>query len=367
MTILAESPLFAGVPANVVEIALHGSELLTFARGETVLAEGASAHEGEATALYVLLEGQLAATRLVAGNRTQRLSTIQPGDFFGELARVEEGTRSATVSAVTRATVVRIPGPVADRLLADAPVVMRTIAAAIAHRLRAADEARILARVNEERLSLIGKAAAMLVHDLKDPLGRVLNAADCIDNGIGVPSIWTAQSRRAAHFMLAIVKDLTDYARGEQTFARAPVPLADIIEDVEAFGLRPLEAAGKVHVERRIAAAATFMGDQRALSRALLNLVKNAAEELSSSGGTLTFEAGPAEGHVIRFVVADNGRGIPDEVLPTIFEPFATYGKKNGTGLGMAMTKAAIDAHNGDIEVVSGRGAGTRFTITIPA
>lgn len=365
--IVAKSPLFTGVSANAMHSALDGMELLEFSPGEMVLMEGAGAEEGGERALYILVEGQLAATRAIPGHRTQSLSTMSPGDFFGELARLDEGTRSATVSALTTAVVARFPGEVTDRLIAAAPTVMRTIAVSIARRLRAADEARIATRLTEERLSLIGRAAAMLVHDLKGPLGRVLNAADCIEDGIGDPRIWAGHSRRAARFMLAMVEDLTAFARGERSYARSPVRLADIVEDIEAFGLRPLEEGGRIRIERRIASDATLTGDQRALSRALLNIVKNAGEELSSSGGTLTFEAGPVDDRTIRFVVADTGRGIPDQLMGTLFEPFTTYGKQNGTGLGMAMTKAAIDAHDGDIEVVTERGAGTRFTVTIPA
>lgn len=364
-SIAGASALFAGVPADAVATALDGMELLQFAAESEVLVEGSTDRREDDAALYVLVEGQLTATRAMPGHRTQRLSTIGPGDFFGELARVEEGTRSATVRAVTPAVVARFPAPVADRLIASAPVVMRTIAATIARRLRAADDARIDARLSEERLSLVGKAAAMLVHDLKGPLARVLNAADCIEQGIGSPGTWTGQSRRAAEFMLAMIKDLTDFAKGEQSYARNPVRVADVVEDVEAFGLRSLESGGVINVVREVHAGDAFVtGDQRALSRALLNIVKNAGEAMPN-GGTLTLHV-DIDGHSARFVVGDTGGGIPDVVLPTIFEPFATYGKKMGTGLGMAMTKAAIDAHDGDIKVETVLGTGTRFVVTLP-
>ena len=53
-------------------------------------------------------------------------------------------------------------------------------------------------------------------------------------------------------------------------------------------------------------------------------------------------------------------------MLPTIFEPFATYLKKSGTGLGMAMAKAALDAHDGNIQIATKMGEGTRFIVTVP-
>jgi signal transduction histidine kinase len=363
--IVRASPLFAGVAQEIADAAIAHVELLSFAPGEKVLLESTDEDCDEASSLYVLIEGQLAASRAMQGHRSERLSTMAPGDFFGELARVEEGTRSATVTAVTSATVARLRGPVVDKLIAEAPIVMRTIAAAIARRLRAADEARVNARLNEERLSLVGKAAAMLAHDLKDPIGRVLNAAECIDEGIGERSMWTAQSRRAAEFMLAMVRDLMAYAKGERSYARDPMRVREVIDDVESYGLRPLEASGKIEVRRAGQVDGTLIGDRRALVRALLNIVRNAGEEMMKTGGTLTFGAELGES-TLRFIIRDTGRGIPDAILPTLFEPFATHGKASGTGLGMAMAKAAVDAHQGAIHVNTRAGEGTEFTVELP-
>lgn len=166
--------------------------------------------------------------------------------------------------------------------------------------------------------------------------------------------------------MLAMIQDLKAYARGERSYARDQVRMRDVLEDVEFFGLRPLETVGTIRVERRVDTEGTFVGDQRALSRAILNIIRNAAEEMASRPGTLIFEAGIVDGRTSRFVVADTGRGIPGDRLPTLFEPFSTYGKSGGTGLGMAMTKATVDAHDGEIRIESAAGTGTRFTIMIP-
>jgi signal transduction histidine kinase len=160
------------------------------------------------------------------------------------------------------------------------------------------------------------------------------------------------------------VKDLLDYSRGDRRFAREPVRVGQLVDDVESFGLAPLRTAGIVTVQRSIGADGTLVGDRRALSRALLNLVRNAAEAMPS-GGTLTFHAAVSDG-VARFVVSDTGPGIPEHILPTLFEPFATFGKAGGTGLGMAMTKASVDGHKGTITVETRPGSGTSITIDIP-
>jgi len=363
-SIASRCALFAGVPSTVVDRALADLEMLEFSPGERVLIEATSSSSDQDSGIYILLGGQLLASRAMPDGRTQILSTMSPGEFFGELAGADDGRRSATVSAVTPVVVGRLAEPVLERLVTESPRVMRTIAAAIARRLRAADEARLAARLNEERLSVVGRAAAMLVHDLKNPLGVVRNASELIASGIGDARACAAKSKDAADFMLAMVKDLLEYARGDRSYAQAPVRLGEVVEDVDSFGLAPLEAAGTVVVQRKIGEDATLLGDRRAISRALLNIVRNAAEAMPA-GGTLTFESAVGDGQA-RFIISDTGPGIPERILPMLFEPFATHGKSGGTGLGMAMTKAAIDGHGGTIAVDTAIGRGTTFTVVLP-
>ena len=70
---------------------------------------------------------------------------------------------------------------------------------------------------------------------------------------------------------------------------------------------------------------------------------------------------------MIEIAVADNGPGIPESLRGTLFEPFATVGKIKGTGLGMAITRAIVEAHGGDISYESAAGRGTTFRIRLPA
>lgn len=364
LAFVAQSRLLENVPPEVVARTLAHVELLEFTPGAHVIVEASPKMSAEDSGLYVLVAGQLLASRALRDGRTERLSTIGPGEFFGELARADDGLRSATVTAMTPSVVARIPGPTTARLIAEAPIVMRTIAASIARRLRAADEARLEARLNEERLSSIGRAAAMLVHDLRNPLGVVKNASECIERGVGEPEKMAQASRKAAAFMLAMVQDLLDFAKGDRVYARDAFNLRDIVDEIEAFGLGPLEAAGVVTVTRRLFANAELIGDQRALIRALLNIIKNAGEAMPA-GGTLSILTETSNG-TLRIVVSDTGPGIPDHILVGLFEPFSSHGKAGGTGLGMAMTKAAIDGHGGTISVSTREGEGTTFTVVLP-
>ena len=99
-------------------------------------------------------------------------------------------------------------------------------------------------------------------------------------------------------------------------------------------------------------------------ARVLLNLAKNAVEAMPK-GGILWLTLGEHGGKVV-FRVADTGCGIPEDLLPSIFEPFVTRGKSTGTGLGLAIVKSVVESHHGTIAVQSTPGKGTAFEITLP-
>lgn len=101
------------------------------------------------------------------------------------------------------------------------------------------------------------------------------------------------------------------------------------------------------------------------MSQVMINLIMNALHAMEDGG---ILRIGMAQdGEMVRLTVADTGQGIPQAVLPKIFEPFYTtkeFGK--GTGLGLTVVKGIIEEHHGTITVESEEGKGTRFTILIP-
>lgn len=109
----------------------------------------------------------------------------------------------------------------------------------------------------------------------------------------------------------------------------------------------------------------TFPIDSTKIQQVFYNLIRNAKEALSKDrGGTITVAIRSDESEVtIR--ISDDGCGIKEEYLETLFEPFITH-KSEGTGLGLSISKRIIEAHNGTIEVESKEGEGTAFTIVLP-
>jgi two-component system, NtrC family, sensor histidine kinase AtoS len=110
-------------------------------------------------------------------------------------------------------------------------------------------------------------------------------------------------------------------------------------------------------------------GDPRSIEQVFTNLISNAVDAMSATGGTLAIKIiksmSAADRSQVEVTVSDNGPGIPDDVRERIFEPFVTT-KAKGTGMGLAITKQIVTAHKGSITVNSFPG-GTIFRVVIPA
>ena len=104
--------------------------------------------------------------------------------------------------------------------------------------------------------------------------------------------------------------------------------------------------------------------DQDKMVRVFYNIAVNARDAMPQ-GGTLTVTTEKQNGFV-KIDFKDSGSGMPEEVKRRIFEPFMTFGKKHGTGLGMSIVKKVIDDHKGRIEIESEMGKGTTIHIHLP-
>ena len=104
--------------------------------------------------------------------------------------------------------------------------------------------------------------------------------------------------------------------------------------------------------------------DESKVKRVLFNLARNACQAMGQ-GGTFTWTV-RRSGELLVFECSDTGPGIPKEMEGRLFETFASHGKVDGTGLGLAMAKKIVDAHCGQITCLTSSGQGTSFRIELP-
>lgn len=219
---------------------------------------------------------------------------------------------------------------------------------------------------NEAQLERLGTMLAGIVHDLKTPM-------TVISGYVQLMALEEDAAERQANAetvlkncdqMTSMIKELLQFVRGESSILIRKVYLQPWLAEVEDM-MRRL-AAGKpgVKVEARIGYRGALRMDDLKVKRALANLAKNAVEAMGEQG-TLRLSVEQV-GDQVELAVADTGPGLPPEIEGRLFEQFATHGKKEGTGLGLALVKKIIDDHHGEIRVESRRGEGVTFRLRIP-
>lgn len=212
-----------------------------------------------------------------------------------------------------------------------------------------------------ENLALIGNFASSIVHDIRNPLSVIDGYASILKPE--VPAKEQKYIQKISNASAAIQRLLEDIL----TFVRERKVELKMRKWKPSQVIRAaLQLLESVMTEKGVSVETESAGDQSIrcdidrLSRAIANLVKNSVD-VSPPGSVVTVKAYQENGAVI-FSVEDNGPGIPETIRNTVFEPFATANKRNGTGLGLFIVKSIVTAHNGDITFETGE-SGTRFFI----
>jgi signal transduction histidine kinase len=221
--------------------------------------------------------------------------------------------------------------------------------------------------VTQERIAALGRAAAQVAHEVKNPLAGLLLYS------LQLKSKAANFSESEAYLVEKIVDTINHLnSRVEQIlgFARPvsltlkPANLNEIVNDVLDL-LRPQLAANKVEVRPALGQQPAYaMLDQSSMRGALLNLILNSIEAMTA-GGTLSITL-ERTGEMLRLEIADTGPGIGEEEAKKIFEPFYTT-KAQGLGLGMPYSRRIIEQHGGSISLSSRVGEGTTISVMLPA
>lgn len=224
-------------------------------------------------------------------------------------------------------------------------------------------------RMQEERMSVVGKLAAGLAHELNNPLGAIAlfaqHALTSIERNHPLAD-HLGTVLRNANLCKRIVRDLLEYAR-QRPPQREQVSLGELLGDIVRT-LEPSAEAAGVALRREVAGGSAppeAWGDPDQLRQILVNLGLNAIDAMPG-GGTLTFRLSTTPGSRTRIEVVDTGMGIPLEEQERIFSAFHTT-KPEGTGLGLTVARDLVTAHGGSLQVTSSPGQGTTFTVELPA
>jgi signal transduction histidine kinase len=232
---------------------------------------------------------------------------------------------------------------------------------------------KIIALENLRLRSYQQELLSIVSHDLRNPLNSIkLNTefmARIMKKGEVDEKLLkkTETILRNCTSMEVLISDLLELGRLGQNkgLQLATVKTNELLEDVEEV-LKPLAVAKKINFQVIDHAPAEFTADQQKLFRVFSNLVGNAIK-FTPEGGSISVESKSTDEEV-SFSITDSGPGISAEQLPKIFERYWQAGdhSKKGMGLGLAISKSIVEAHQGKISVLSELGRGTSFSFTLP-
>ncbi len=220
--------------------------------------------------------------------------------------------------------------------------------------------------IRQERISTIGRLSTSIVHDLRNPLAAIYGGAEMLmDSELSESQVkrLAANIYRSSRAIKDVLQELADVSRRRMQPAET-CQLRDVVEAATEAQAAGAESRG-VHVSIDIGNEIALPMERARMERVFQNLIGNALEAMPE-GGRITIAA-ERKNHSVFVKVEDTGPGIPVDFRPLLFQPFATAGKKNGLGLGLALSRQTLLEHGGDLWADEEIRSGARFWVRLPA
>lgn len=219
--------------------------------------------------------------------------------------------------------------------------------------------------VANERLATIGKMAAHVTHEIRNPLSSIALNLELLEEELAVDS---EESRALLRAIGAEVERLSSLSQQYLSFARQrsssliEEELSDVVRDAAEFSRRELLKA-EIRLELELEEIGPIPLDEGQIKQAVFNLLRNARDAMPQ-GGSVRVSVRKLPG-LAEVRIDDEGGGVDPEMIERLFEPFFST-KRHGTGLGLAITRQIVEAHGGKIELSANSPRGARVTIRLP-
>ena len=232
-----------------------------------------------------------------------------------------------------------------------------------------------------QKMESLGRLAGRFAHDFNNLLTIINGNLDLALSEVGPPvADYLQDAMKAAERAGSLTEQMLTYAGGGAATMKELV-LERVIHEVESLLRVPLPR--NIQLSLDLQDQAMIFGDETQVSQILLNLINNAAEAIGAHQGEITISTRSIQiddvyrstliadkeleaGNYVKLVVSDNGPGIPEAIIPKIFDPFFSS-KRGGHGLGLSSVLGIVKGHSGDIAVNSRQGKGTDVAILFPA
>lgn len=337
-------------------------EIREYKAGQVIFEEG-----DPCDGLYAIIQGFVRISAFVSQSNKHALREFAAGDFFGEMAILNQAPRSATATAVQDSRLLLVSHEQFSELMERSPQLVLALLNAFSHRIRETNVHFVHEMIEAERFSLMGRFARSIVHDLKNPLSVITLAADAAASGRAAPEM-REQAKKRIHQQVQrlthMLNELLRVSEGSTQHDLAPTNFATYFADIIDQTRDELDNKN-VTVEVKTPVPDVILPlNARRLDHVFFNLFNNAADFMPKGGLImLRFDSKPSEIHV---EVEDTGPGFKPGIVQKLFTPFFTDGKPAGTGLGLSICKNIVEDHGGRIWAKEVANSGGIFCFTLP-
>jgi signal transduction histidine kinase len=373
---------FKGLADSEIESINNVCHEITVAKGGIICEE-----ESRADKFYIILSGSVEVWKDYNKPESDLLAVHEAGQLFGEMALIDDLPRSATVIAREETKLLYIEQGDFFKIIKENSQIAISIMKSVSSMVRKSNEsfveglratnaelAKTLKELKEaqedllkaERLSALGKFSSLILHDIRNPLSSIKIYAEMILNFLNDPNRIRNYIQKVIYEsdrLHKISNELLDYSRGSIRLSLSIVNLKDLVNKF-ITGIFEAFDADHIQIISDIQFAGPILLDEERILRVFANLSDNSRKAMTT-GGEFSIKI-YKEGTAACIELADTGEGMSPDVLKKIFEPFFSYSKKGGTGLGMGIVKSIVEAHQGTIDVFSKENVGTTFIIKIP-
>ena len=363
MVLLESFKVFSLLPPDELERLRQVTRELSFPAGQQIFREG-----DRGDGLYLVRSGLVQVLSLVNQSERQVICQLGPGEMFGEMAVLDDQPRSATTVAEEATEVYFVPREPWLEMLRRSPDLSLRMLQEITGRLREFNHQYVRKVVQAERMTVVGRFASAIVHDLKNPLTIISLASDLacqefatLDNR----RICRDRIRKQVDRINSMVAEVLDFTRGGTSrLALAPTQYAVFVKSVVDEVQQEIAIKGvTIKFAEPPPEVKVNINPQR-LSRVFWNLLFNAMEAMPD-GGKILLRCQVGAGQIVT-EIEDSGTGIAPEMFEKLFEAFASYGKPRGTGLGLSIARRIVEEHGGRLYARNLTGGGALFGFTLP-
>ena len=317
--------------------------------------------------LYLVLQGKVNFIKQVERGQYQTIATANKNDYFGEFGVLDGQPRSTRAIAIESVKLAKISRHHLLETLNNAKgSVTLKLFGKMSQHLRQTTNQYVNQVAHKEKMEIIGEMVSTILHDFRSPFTGIQLASAMMKEAHPDEDTqeWCELITMQIQRMLSMAEEVLEFSKGSTVLNLAPVKFKDIFDKFEKLN-RIYFQSNQVHLSCNIDRDIIIQADDNKLIRVLQNLVTNAVEAFDQPGGLIQIEARINQKWA-EITIKDNGPGIPETIQDHLFEPFVTYGKRSGTGLGTAIVKSIIEAHHGEIKFISIPNQGTTFKICLP-